>query len=227
MNQVIWIIGALSSSGRKLAKHYSSAGAKLVLIDENRDDLYVLKQDNKGNPMHSHVLSGSLSNPEALKNMVEQALRIFNRVDKLYWITADSEEGITSLQDQPGSEMDRNFWSFVSLHQLFKAPESLHKPKQLIVWSDAAAMLTKEGKELENASKHALRAYVNSLGSRLTDDPKISFVVSQPDFDIQKLEKFLNKGSKEILFPGSITFRLRLLRKLASRFNKALQEFIR
>lgn len=227
MNQVIWIIGALSSPGRKLAKHYSALGAKLVLIDTNRDKLYELKQENKGNPMHTHVLASPVSNHDALKSTAEQALRIFDRVDFLFWVSASVQDEVQLDTDRSGAEMDRNFWSFVSLYLLVLRSEIPLKPKHLIALTDVTAVTTNRNKVLDTASKHALRAYVNSQDENLLSGTRLSLVITQPSFDVKQLEKSLSKSKKEILFPGAMTIRLRLLKKLADQFEQALHRIIR
>lgn len=85
-NKVIIITGAGMGLGYAAAKELASQGANLVLVDYNEKGLADAKTDISKEFPNVKILNvvADVSNEEAVKNYVDEAVKTFGRIDGLY-----------------------------------------------------------------------------------------------------------------------------------------------
>jgi NAD(P)-dependent dehydrogenase (short-subunit alcohol dehydrogenase family) len=85
-NKVIIITGAAMGLGLAAAKELASKGANLVLVDYNEKGLVDVKAElsKAFSDLKIITIIADVSNEEAVKNYVDQAVKEFGRIDGLY-----------------------------------------------------------------------------------------------------------------------------------------------
>ena len=85
-NKVIIITGAAMGLGFATAKELASKGANLTLVDYNEKSLENAKQEiNKAFPAVKIItVAADVSNEDAVKNYVDETVKVFGRIDGLY-----------------------------------------------------------------------------------------------------------------------------------------------
>lgn len=85
-NKAIIITGAAMGLGLATAKELAAKGARLVLVDYNEQSLAEAKEAiSKEFPeAEIHTVTADVSDEQAVKNYVDEAVRVFGRIDGLY-----------------------------------------------------------------------------------------------------------------------------------------------
>lgn len=85
-DKVIIITGAALGLGYAAAKELAAQGASLVLVDYNEKGLETAKDELKSQfpNVKLHMVVADVSNEEAVKNYVNEAVKTFGRIDGLY-----------------------------------------------------------------------------------------------------------------------------------------------
>lgn len=85
-NKVIIITGAAMGLGLAAAKDLASKGANLVLVDYNEKSLTAAKEEISNEFPEIKIISvtADVSNELAVKNYVDEAVKVFGRIDGLY-----------------------------------------------------------------------------------------------------------------------------------------------
>ena len=80
LQKTIWITGASSGIGRSLALRYGQQPVNLILSARNQDKLLEVKKE-LGNSERVKVLKLDLTDTESFPVLVEQAWKMFGRID--------------------------------------------------------------------------------------------------------------------------------------------------
>ncbi|WP_134091439.1 SDR family oxidoreductase [Olivibacter sp. XZL3] len=197
-HQVIWIIGASSGIGEALVKYYATMGAKLIISARSKDKLYQVKSSCKGNPMNVHVLPLDLENPHTLAGKVQEALRIFGRVDTLIHSAGVTQRALALETNLAVAQkiMNINYWGPVAITQeVIPAMQRMGRG-HIVVMSSLMGKIGTRFRSSYAASKHALHGYFESLRPEIYDDNiRISMVC--PGFVDTSLGEKALKGDGE------------------------------
>ncbi|GAB4578067.1 MAG: SDR family oxidoreductase [Anaerolineales bacterium] len=103
-NQVVIITGASGNLGGALAARFREAGASLVLVDRTAEKLAQAYPELANNPQH-FLAGADLTNADAVKAVVEQAVARFGQVDVLVNAVGGFRAG-TPLHETPLETFD-------------------------------------------------------------------------------------------------------------------------
>jgi len=166
-DHIIWITGASSGIGEALARALSAEGAILILSARRRQRLEVLAADLPG---ESLILPLDLTDGAAISSAVVQVIGWKGRIDVLINNAGISQRA--RVEDSSLSTVRRvmeiNFFAIVDLtHQVL--PTMLKQGRgQIVNMSSVAGYVATPLRSTYSASKHALRAWSDSLRAEVS-----------------------------------------------------------
>lgn len=181
-NKIIWVTGASSGIGEALCYQLNELGAKLIISSRNREALYQVKGKCKNNPLDVHVLPLDLENTDSLKDITNEALKIFNKIDIIIHSGGISQRSLALETELSVAQriMNINFWGTVALTQ-HVLPSMLSKNSgHIVIISSLVGKFGTKLRSAYSASKHALHGYFDSLRSEI--DPAIKITIVCPGF---------------------------------------------
>jgi NAD(P)-dependent dehydrogenase (short-subunit alcohol dehydrogenase family) len=104
-DRVVIVTGAAGNLGQAVVRAFLAAGAKLVVVDRRPDRLQRLYPELANHPDHFLATSVDLTDEEAVKGVVEEALRRFGRIDVLA-NTAGGWRGGKPVHETPLDTLD-------------------------------------------------------------------------------------------------------------------------
>jgi NAD(P)-dependent dehydrogenase (short-subunit alcohol dehydrogenase family) len=104
-DRVVIVTGAAGNLGQAVARAFLAAGARLVLVDRRPDRLQRLFPELSSSPDHFMATSVDLTGEDAVKGVVDEALRRFGRIDVLA-NTAGGWRGGKPVHETPLDTLD-------------------------------------------------------------------------------------------------------------------------
>jgi dehydrogenase/reductase SDR family member 7B len=181
-NKIIWITGASSGIGEALCYQLNQLGAKLIISSRNREALYRVKNNCKINPLNVHVLPLDLENIDSLKELTNEATKIFNKIDIIIHSGGVSQRSLALETELSVAQriMNINFWGTIALSQHL-LPSMLSKGSgHIVIISSLVGKFGTKFRSAYSASKHALHGYFDSLRTEI--DPNIKITIVCPGF---------------------------------------------
>jgi len=186
-NKVVIITGASSGIGRALAVEFASRGAKLVLGARRTDRLQELEKELPGTEILS--VKTDVSVEEESKNLIEQAVSHFGRIDVLI-----NNAGISmraNFQDMDlevmHKVMDVNFYGTVYCSK-YALPYLLESKGSLVGVISIAGHVGLPGRTAYSASKFAVRGFLDTV--RIENLKKgLHVLVAAPGFTASEVRK--------------------------------------
>jgi short-subunit dehydrogenase len=181
-NKIIWITGASSGIGEALCYQLNQLGAKLIISSRNREALHQVKNNCKINPLDVHVLPLDLENIDSLKELTNEAIKIFNKIDIIIHSGGVSQRSLALETELSVAQriMNINFWGTIALSQHL-LPSMLSKGSgHIVIISSLVGKFGTKFRSAYSASKHALHGYFDSLRTEI--DPNIKITIVCPGF---------------------------------------------
>jgi len=170
-NKVVCITGASSGIGEGLAYAFSKEGAKLILLARNEDKLKTVKAACT-NPNDVEILSIDLSKYENIESQISSVINIFGPIDILINNAGISQRTTVaeSTIEVDQKIMNLNYFGVVALTRLILPSMMKRKSGHLVVISSLAGYISTSHRSAYAASKHAVRAWFDSLRSEVFND---------------------------------------------------------
>lgn len=161
-DKVVVITGASSGIGKALAIECAGRGAKLVLAARRLDRLSELEKELSLNDIIS--VKTDVSNEEDCKNLVEQAIQRFGRIDILINNAGISMRALFAELDLSVIKklMDVNFWGTVFCTK-YAMPYLLETKGSVVGVISIAGYIGLPGRTAYSASKYAIRGFLDAL----------------------------------------------------------------
>lgn len=103
-NKVAIVTGAAMGMGKATAELFAKAGAKVIIADYNEEEGTKVAEAIKVNGQEASFIQVDVSNEEQVKNLVDQTVELYGRLD-----IAVNNAAITP-DDQPIAQMDFDYY---------------------------------------------------------------------------------------------------------------------
>lgn len=172
-SKIFWLTGASSGIGEALAYELANKGAKVVISSRRKEELERVKSqcpsDNKNN---IKILPLDLSKSETLKDVTEEAIKLFGHIDVLI-----NNGGISqrSLGKETSEEVDRkimevNYFGTIAITKHLLPHFLERKQGHFVTVSSLVGKFGTPFRSAYAASKHALHGFYDSLRAELYKD---------------------------------------------------------
>ncbi len=168
-HQVVWITGASSGIGAALARAFSREGALLILSARRADRLEALREE-LGRPDEVLVLPLDVADPRAIDEAAQQALAWRGQLDVLVNNAGVSQRSLVeeTSMDTLRQVMEVNFFGAVQLTGCVLPSMIAAGRGHVVNISSVAGYVSTPLRSAYAASKHALRAYSDSLRAEVS-----------------------------------------------------------
>lgn len=169
--QVVVVTGASSGIGLLIARGAAAAGAKVVLVSRDGETLARIRSEIEAGGGVAEVAVADVGDAAAVDAAAAHAVATFGRIDS--WVNDAGVAIYATLLDTPDDEHDRLFRTnyFGTVHGCRAAVRHMRDHGgALITVGSIASDMPSPILGAYTASKHALKAYVESLRIELAAD---------------------------------------------------------
>ncbi|MEN8187383.1 MAG: SDR family oxidoreductase [Bacteroidota bacterium] len=188
-DKIVVITGAASGIGAAFVKYFADRGAKIVLLDMQKDGILSLIQELEIQDVDCLVTPLDITREEHVKHAFEDVIKKFKKIDILI-----NNAGISqiSLFENTSLEifkkvMDVNFYGTVYCTK-YALPHLQRSKGQIIALSSVAGFSPLYGRTAYSASKHALHGFLNSLRTEEKENG-VDVLLACPSFVKTNIEK--------------------------------------
>ncbi len=164
-NKTVIITGASSGIGKALAYQFASEGANLVLAARQYPLMCEIAQDIENKfSVRAIAVATDVSKEEFCKHLIDEAIRLFGRIDVLVNNAGISMRALFEDVDMNVLKelMDINFWGSVYCTK-YALPHLLKEKGAIIGISSIAGYKGLPGRTAYSASKFALQGFLESV----------------------------------------------------------------
>lgn len=180
--QVMVVTGASSGIGLLIATGAAAAGAKVLLVARDIEALENIRQDILGAGGTAEVAAADVGDANAMEAVAERAVTFFGQIDT--WVNNAGVAIYARLLDTPEDEHERLFRTnyFGVVHGCKAAvPHLQTQGGALITVASIASDMPSPVLGAYTASKHAVKAYVESLRIELmAESTPVSVTLVKP-----------------------------------------------
>ena len=188
-NKVIVITGASSGIGKALAFALAKNENKLVIAARNTEKLNTICDEIKGNKISVLSVVTDISNEEDCKNLIEQCIKEFGRIDVLINNAGISMRALfneTNL-NVIRSVMNTNFWGTVFCTK-YALNHLLESKGSLVGVSSIAGHIGLPERSAYSASKFAMHGFLESVRSENIEED-LHVLIACPGFTASNIRK--------------------------------------
>lgn len=163
-NKVVIITGASSGIGEACALSCAAKGAKVVIAARNMEKLNIVAEKIRSVGADVLAVQCDVSKKEDCRNLVDQTISKFNRIDVLINNAGISMRAIFNETDLEVIEqvMNINFWGAVYCTK-FALPHLLSSKGSVVGVSSIAGYLGLPARTGYSASKYAMQGFLDAL----------------------------------------------------------------
>lgn len=188
-DKVVIITGGTSGIGKALAYEFGSNGSHVVITARTDEALMETATAMKTEGINIHPVRADVSIPEDNKRMVEEAIRVFGRIDILINNAGISMRAIFEEVDPEVIKkvMDINFYGAVYATK-YALPEIIRNKGSIVGISSIAGFRGLPGRTGYSASKFALNGFLESLRTELLSSG-VHVLTACPGFTASNIRK--------------------------------------
>lgn len=163
-DKIVIVTGASSGIGKALAFEFASRGAKLVLAARSLNKLQEVEQKLNTMGVESFCVKTDVSVEQDCKNLMDQAMERFGRIDVLINNAGISMRALFSEMDLSVMKqlMDVNFWGTVYCTK-YALPHILETKGSVVGVISIAGYIGLPARTGYSASKYAIRGFLDTL----------------------------------------------------------------
>ncbi len=164
-NKVIWITGASSGIGEALVYECAKQHAKIILSARRESELVRVSKEANLTASNFLILPFDLSDTTQVKELVQQVVSTFGRIDILINNGGQSQraEAIDTPSETERTLFEINYFSAVNLSKAVLPFMIKNKSGKIVVISSIAGKFGFYLRSSYSAAKHALHGYFESL----------------------------------------------------------------
>ncbi|MEL6347129.1 MAG: SDR family oxidoreductase [Myxococcota bacterium] len=170
-DKVVWITGASSGIGASLARAFAAEGATLILSARREARLVALREQLGRTADDAMVLPLDVAATDTLPAAVEQALSLRGRIDVLINNAGISQRSLVedNTLDAARKLMEVNFFGLIGLTGEVLPHMIERRAGHVVMMGSVASYISTPKRSIYSASKHAVRAYADSLRAEVAD----------------------------------------------------------
>jgi dehydrogenase/reductase SDR family member 7B len=188
-DRVIIITGGSSGIGKALAEHFGKKGSKILITGRNRDDLNSVVAELQQKGIVISALTADVSLEQDNKNMAEEAIRIYGKIDVLINNAGISMRALFAEVDLAviRKVMDINFFGVVYATR-YCLPHIVRSQGTIVGISSIAGYRGLPGRSGYSASKFALNGFLEVLRTEMLEK-KVHVLTACPGFTASNIRK--------------------------------------
>ncbi|MCO4814143.1 MAG: SDR family oxidoreductase [Flavobacteriales bacterium] len=163
-NKVAWVVGASSGIGKEMAIQLAKHGAKVILSSRKQDELELVKSELNDTSIHM-ILPLDLEHSENFKEITEQVIQKFGRIDFLFnngGLSQRSNAAETPLEVDRRI-MEINYFGNIALAKAVLPFMQKQQSGHFVIISSIAGKFGFFLRSAYSASKHALHGFYDSV----------------------------------------------------------------
>jgi short-subunit dehydrogenase len=164
-DNVVILTGASYGIGEQIAYQLADQGAKLALAARSADKLENVAVECRKRGAEVITVPTDVTDEKACKKLIDQTVKAFGRVDTLLYNAGGGEtrkfEGWPDLANAR-AEIELNYIGMLACVQN-ALPHLRHSKGRVVAVSSMGGVAGLPGTSTYNASKHAMRGFLNSL----------------------------------------------------------------
>ena len=169
--KVVVITGVSSGIGKAIAELYAEQGANLVLASRNLEELEKIATALKEKGSEILVVQTDIARTEDCKQLVEQTISRFGKIDILINNAGISQRSLTVETDMSVYKtiMEINYFGTIEITKLVLKSMITNGAGQIAVISSVVGKFGFPFRSGYSASKHALHGFFDSLRAEVSD----------------------------------------------------------
>jgi short-subunit dehydrogenase len=200
---VVVLVGASRGIGKQLAMQLAEQGAHLILAARSKNQLHQVVEDCKSRGASVKAVITDVTSKQSCLNMIREAVQEFGKIDTLLYNAGSGKTGYFTTHsniDYISEEINLNYCGLV--YCLHNALPYLKKEKGRVVGvCSMGGIIALPGTAGYNASKHAMRGFLNTLRVEMLGT---GITVTTVYLSAVRTEAYLNEvGEKAAIIPAS------------------------
>lgn len=200
---VVVLVGASRGIGKQLARQMAAQGAHLVLAARSENQLNQVAEDCKSRGASVKAVITDVTSKQSCRELIREAVQEFGKIDTLLYNAGSGKTGYFSTCsniDHISDEIDLNYYGLVyCLH--YALPYLRQEKGRVAGVCSMGGIIGLPGTAGYNASKHAMRGFLNTLRVEMLGT---GVTVTTVYLSAVRTEAYLNEvGEKAAKIPAS------------------------
>ena len=200
---VVVLVGASRGIGKQLAKQLAEQGAHLVLAARSENQLNQVAEECKNRGANVKAVITDITSKQSCQELIREAVQEYGKIDTLLYNAGSGSTGYLASYsniDFISDEIELNYYGLVyCLH--YALPYLRQEKGRVVGVCSMGGIISLPGTAGYNASKHAMRGFLNTLRVEMLGT---GVTVTTVYLSAVRTEAYLNEvGEKAAKIPAS------------------------
>ncbi len=223
-DNVVVLVGASRGIGEELAYKLAGRGARLILAARSEERLISVAEECERLGAEVKVVVTDITRKQSCKNLIEEAVQTFGRIDTLLYNAGSGKTGYFSSfsnLDFVSDEVKLNYMGLVyCLHHAL--PHLCQSRGRIVGVCSVGGLIGLPGTAVYNSAKHAMRGFLNSLRVEMIDSGVTVTVIYLSAVRTEAYLKQVGKKADKIPSVSPATAADSIIRAAAARRRKVI-----